>query len=110
MEQEVDFLGEGEQVREVNHLALDNIQRLAEPNYVPTEQDVLRSRSKTTGIIETEFDIEKSHFRLVDVGGLRRLMGSTTGGQFKQNKDGTPTRKTYAQLGRTHTTQRTRFI
>lgn len=49
----------------------DNIQRLAEPNYVPTEQDVLRSRSKTTGIIETEFDIEKSHFRLVDVGGQR---------------------------------------
>ncbi|HIB67000.1 MAG TPA: hypothetical protein EYO33_18275 [Phycisphaerales bacterium] len=28
MEQEVDFLGEGEQVREVNHLALDNNQRL----------------------------------------------------------------------------------
>ena len=49
----------------------DNIDRLAAPDYVPSVQDVLRSRAKTTGIIETEFDVEGTHFRLVDVGGQR---------------------------------------
>jgi len=44
---------------------------LGAPDYVPTEQDVLRSRAKTTGIIETEFDVDNIHFRMVDVGGQR---------------------------------------
>mmetsp|Transcript_9591 Transcript_9591/g.13203 ORF Transcript_9591/g.13203 Transcript_9591/m.13203 type:complete len:356 (+) Transcript_9591:128-1195(+) len=47
------------------------IDRLSADNYVPTEQDVLRSRAKTTGIIETEFVVEKTKFKLVDVGGQR---------------------------------------
>jgi len=49
----------------------DNIDRIAAPNYSPNEQDVLRSRAKTTGIIEIEFEIEKTKFRMVDVGGQR---------------------------------------
>jgi len=49
----------------------DNVERLADKNYIPTEQDVLRSRAKTTGIIETEFSVEKTKFRMVDVGGQR---------------------------------------
>jgi len=49
----------------------DNIERLASKDYVPNEQDVLRSRAKTTGIIETEFTLEKTKFRMVDVGGQR---------------------------------------
>jgi len=49
----------------------ENIERLAAPDYVPTEADVLRSRAKTTGIIEIEFDVDKTHFRMVDVGGQR---------------------------------------
>lgn len=49
----------------------DNIERIAHPDYVPTPQDVLRSRTKTTGIIETEFDVQGTHFRMVDVGGQR---------------------------------------
>jgi len=48
-----------------------NIDRIAQDNYVPTEQDVLRSRAKTTGIIETEFTLEKTKFKMVDVGGQR---------------------------------------
>jgi guanine nucleotide-binding protein G(i) subunit alpha len=48
-----------------------NIDRIAQDNYVPTEQDVLRSRAKTTGIIETEFVLEKTKFKMVDVGGQR---------------------------------------
>jgi len=49
----------------------DNIDRLAAADYVPSEQDVLRSRAKTTGIIETDFTLEKTKFRMVDVGGQR---------------------------------------
>jgi len=49
----------------------DAIDRLAAVDYVPSEHDVLRSRAKTTGIIETEFVVEKTKFRMVDVGGQR---------------------------------------
>jgi len=49
----------------------ESIDRLAVEDYIPTEQDVLRSRAKTTGIIETEFIVEKTHFKMVDVGGQR---------------------------------------
>lgn len=47
------------------------IENLVKPGYVPTVQDVLRSRAKTTGIIETDFTINKTKFTLVDVGGQR---------------------------------------
>jgi GTPase SAR1 family protein len=49
----------------------ESVDRLAREDYVPSEQDVLRSRAKTTGIIETEFTVEKTKFRMVDVGGQR---------------------------------------
>jgi len=47
------------------------IDRISKENYVPSVQDVLRSRAKTTGIIETEFQVGKTRFTLVDVGGQR---------------------------------------
>lgn len=47
------------------------IDRIAEKDFIPNEQDVLRSRAKTTGIIETDFVLERTKFRLVDVGGQR---------------------------------------
>jgi len=47
------------------------IDRLATDDYIPSEQDVLRSRAKTTGIIETDFAVDKTHFKMVDVGGQR---------------------------------------
>uniref|UniRef100_A0A8C3KLS1 G protein subunit alpha transducin 1 n=1 Tax=Calidris pygmaea TaxID=425635 RepID=A0A8C3KLS1_9CHAR len=48
-----------------------NLERLVTPGYVPTEQDVLRSRVKTTGIIETQFSFKDLNFRMFDVGGQR---------------------------------------
>jgi len=47
------------------------LDRIAHPNYMPSVQDILRSRAKTTGIIETEFKIGKQKFTLTDVGGQR---------------------------------------
>jgi GTPase SAR1 family protein len=48
-----------------------HISRISVQDYVPTEQDVLRCRVKTTGIVETEFDFAGFKFRLFDVGGQR---------------------------------------
>jgi len=50
---------------------LDKVDTLIDDKYVPTDDDILRSRSKTTGIIETEFHVGKTHFRMTDVGGQR---------------------------------------
>ncbi|KAF4112448.1 guanine nucleotide-binding protein G(t) subunit alpha-1 [Onychostoma macrolepis] len=50
---------------------LNDLERLVKPGYVPTEQDVLRSRVKTTGIIETQFSFKDLNFRMFDVGGQR---------------------------------------
>ncbi|ORZ02567.1 guanine nucleotide binding protein, alpha subunit [Syncephalastrum racemosum] len=49
----------------------DSIERIGELNYVPTDQDVLRSRVKTTGITETTFAIGDLTYRMFDVGGQR---------------------------------------
>ncbi|KAH8919550.1 guanine nucleotide binding protein, alpha subunit [Atractiella rhizophila] len=49
----------------------DSIQRIASSNYLPTDQDVLRSRVKTTGITETHFQIGELKYRMFDVGGQR---------------------------------------
>ena len=41
--------------------------RLLLADYVPNEQDVLRSRVQTTGIIETSFRVKKLIYRCVCV-------------------------------------------
>ncbi|XP_075067123.1 guanine nucleotide-binding protein subunit alpha-14 [Mixophyes fleayi] len=50
---------------------LSDIDRISVPGYIPTQQDVLRVRVPTTGIIEYPFDLENIIFRMVDVGGQR---------------------------------------
>ncbi|EGD93194.1 G protein alpha subunit [Trichophyton tonsurans CBS 112818] len=49
----------------------DSIGRIAAPDYLPNDQDVLRSRVKTTGITETTFIIGDLTYRMFDVGGQR---------------------------------------
>ncbi|XP_056629133.1 guanine nucleotide-binding protein subunit alpha-14 [Triplophysa dalaica] len=50
---------------------LCDLDRIAEEAYVPSEQDILRVRVPTTGIIEYPFDLENVIFKMVDVGGQR---------------------------------------
>nr|EAL24192.1 guanine nucleotide binding protein, alpha transducing 3 [Homo sapiens] len=50
---------------------LNDLDRITASGYVPNEQDVLHSRVKTTGIIETQFSFKDLHFRMFDVGGQR---------------------------------------
>jgi len=44
---------------------------VAKPEYVPTQDDVLRCRIRTTGIIDSDFNIEGVAFKIYDVGGQR---------------------------------------
>lgn len=42
---------------------LSDLDRIAEASYLPTQQDVLRVRIPTTGIIEYPFDLQSIIFR-----------------------------------------------
>jgi len=49
----------------------DRIDAIAQPDYVPSYEDVLHVRARTTGIAETVFELEKNKFKLLDVGGQK---------------------------------------
>jgi GTPase SAR1 family protein len=53
------------------HYFLSNIDRIVQPEYIPSVEDLLRCRSKTTGIQELTLEIEQNRFIIVDVGGQR---------------------------------------
>ncbi|KAJ6596186.1 heterotrimeric G-protein alpha subunit, GPA3-like protein [Mycena vulgaris] len=48
-----------------------SIHRIADPTYVPSEEDVLRARAKSTAIIETRFWMGDLSIHMFDVGGQR---------------------------------------
>ncbi|ORY26346.1 G-protein alpha subunit [Naematelia encephala] len=48
-----------------------NIRKIGAPDYVPDEADVLRARTKTTGISETRFNMGQLSIHMFDVGGQR---------------------------------------
>ena len=50
---------------------LNNLMRLCEPDYIPTQYDVLQARVCTTGINEYRFVCKGIHFMMVDVGGQK---------------------------------------
>ena len=50
---------------------LDHIDRISSTDFVPTDDDILRARARTTGINQIEFEMEDFHFTAVDVGGAR---------------------------------------
>ncbi|KAF2452936.1 G-protein alpha subunit [Lineolata rhizophorae] len=48
-----------------------DIERLFTKDYLPTDQDILRTRLRTTGISETVFELGNLTYRMFDVGGQR---------------------------------------
>ena len=48
-----------------------NIRKIGAADYVPDEADVLRARTKTTGISETRFNMGQLSIHMFDVGGQR---------------------------------------
>lgn len=53
------------------HYYFENLDRLFDPEWVPTDQDMLHARLRTTGITETFFELRDMSFRMMDVGGQR---------------------------------------
>ncbi|KIW08624.1 guanine nucleotide-binding protein alpha-3 subunit [Verruconis gallopava] len=49
----------------------DEVGRITAPDYIPHEADVLRARTKTTGIYETRFTMGQLSIHMFDVGGQR---------------------------------------
>lgn len=49
----------------------NEVERIAAPNYVPNEADMLRVRTKTSGIHETRFTMGQLKIDLFDIGGMR---------------------------------------
>ena len=49
----------------------NSLDRMSTNGYMPTDQDILRSRVKTTGITETTFRVAELTYKLFDVGGQR---------------------------------------
>ncbi|KAG9291788.1 hypothetical protein G9A89_012073 [Geosiphon pyriformis] len=48
-----------------------HVRRIGAPAYIPVEDDVLRARTKTTGISETRFNMGQLNIHMFDVGGQR---------------------------------------
>jgi guanine nucleotide-binding protein subunit alpha len=51
------------QLTDSSRYYFEELERLRQPNYMPTDQDILRSRVKTTGIVETSFRIGDLTYR-----------------------------------------------
>eukprot|EP01121_Diplochlamys_sp_Union-15-3_P010763 TRINITY_DN3057_c0_g1_i1.p1 TRINITY_DN3057_c0_g1~~TRINITY_DN3057_c0_g1_i1.p1 ORF type:complete len:342 (-),score=47.48 TRINITY_DN3057_c0_g1_i1:127-1152(-) len=50
---------------------MENVDRICQSDYVPTNEDIFRAKLKTTGIFETTFEARGINFLMVDVGGQR---------------------------------------
>ncbi|XP_002121062.2 guanine nucleotide-binding protein G(q) subunit alpha isoform X1 [Ciona intestinalis] len=59
------------QLSDSTYYYLSDLDRIKKPDFLPTQQDILRVRIPTTGIIEYPFDLDQIIFRMVDVGGQR---------------------------------------
>jgi len=50
---------------------LDSTEHLCNPDFIPTENDIIRSRAKTSAIVEMEIPLDGASLRIIDVGGQR---------------------------------------
>lgn len=55
------------------------IDKVAAPDYLPSEQDILRVRVPTTGIIEYPFDLDEIRFRYDGQGAWVRFRNESFG-------------------------------
>ena len=49
----------------------DKVNECMDKNYMPTEEDILRVRIRTTGYIEANYEIKENWYMAIDVGGER---------------------------------------
>jgi len=53
------------------HYYLEKLDAIAAPDYIPSEQDIYRTRVKTSGIVVSDFLVDGNQFKMIDVGGQR---------------------------------------
>jgi len=63
--------GKKYQLNDTANYFFDHAERFAKTEYMPTQEDVLRARVRSTGIEEAEFNFDGLTFTMVDVGGQR---------------------------------------
>ncbi|KAF9032389.1 heterotrimeric GTP-binding alpha subunit [Panaeolus papilionaceus] len=68
-------------LRDTSGFFMDDLDRIATANYIPTDSDIIRARIKTMGVEEHSFLIERgrdanSEFIITDVGGTRHQRAS----------------------------------
>eukprot|EP00013_Stygamoeba_regulata_P029702 CAMPEP_0177650932 /NCGR_PEP_ID=MMETSP0447-20121125/12236_1 /TAXON_ID=0 /ORGANISM="Stygamoeba regulata, Strain BSH-02190019" /LENGTH=350 /DNA_ID=CAMNT_0019153895 /DNA_START=84 /DNA_END=1136 /DNA_ORIENTATION=+ len=56
---------------ECSKYLFENLERLCQPDFEPTDNDCLRVRQRTLGVIETQFVLNQRLYKIVDVGGQR---------------------------------------
>ena len=49
----------------------DKLETIASPDYVPTKDDILYTRVRTSGVVTEKYDIEATPFEMYDVGGQK---------------------------------------
>ncbi|KAJ5078502.1 guanine nucleotide-binding protein g(o) subunit alpha [Anaeramoeba ignava] len=59
------------QLNETADYFFNEIDRIGNPDYIPTNDDILRARLKTVSIEEVQMEIFNSKFTIIDVGGQR---------------------------------------
>lgn len=61
---------------------LNDLDRISQATYIPTQQDVLRTRVKTTGIVETHFTFKDLHFKWESVFDVTVVLGCVSSSGF----------------------------
>lgn len=59
------------QVQDALEYFMDNIDRISKPGFMPTNDDMLRTRVRTSGIVQAEYTIKDVTVAMFDVGGQR---------------------------------------
>src|SRR5690606_14335225 len=59
------------QVIDTTHEFFKHLREIATPTYRPTDDHILLSRVRTTGIVEESYTIKKHTYTMFDVGGQR---------------------------------------
>uniref|UniRef100_A0AC35U5A2 Guanine nucleotide-binding protein alpha-6 subunit n=1 Tax=Rhabditophanes sp. KR3021 TaxID=114890 RepID=A0AC35U5A2_9BILA len=59
------------QLIEFSKTYMDNVERTMNKDFIPTTEDIMHARHRTTGTVELEFKFKKVNFKIVDVGGQR---------------------------------------
>jgi len=59
------------QIMDTADYFFENLDRIMQADYLPSDTDILHCRTRTSGICEFEFQVEEACFKMIDVGGQR---------------------------------------